>query len=176
MAKTIRVSSIGTLLEKVPTWECFFVNPEKGLFLSVYVDDIMERNKKRRPKVESTCERSRIMASQHHSLTMSIWVALNENAKPAKILLTSSETCLNPGSLQQQKKSYIVQGDPTRKSLHGPMIWKVMQRNVEGYCERANKTPSNCTKLQLHALMTINAKKKNWDLLENCQKYALKLF
>ena len=26
--------------EKVPGWECLFVNPEKGLFLSVYVDDI----------------------------------------------------------------------------------------------------------------------------------------
>ena len=26
--------------EKVPTWECLFVNREKGLFLSVYVDDI----------------------------------------------------------------------------------------------------------------------------------------
>ena len=25
--------------EKVPNWECFFVNREKGLFLSVYVDD-----------------------------------------------------------------------------------------------------------------------------------------
>ena len=29
--------------------------------------------------------------------------------------------------------------------------------------------PSNCPKLQLHALMTISSKKKNWDLVENCQ-------
>ena len=35
--------------------------------------------------------------------------------------------------------------------------------------------PSNCTKLQLPALMTINSKKKNWDLSENCQKSALKI-
>ena len=26
--------------EKVPNWECVFENREKGLFLSVYVDDI----------------------------------------------------------------------------------------------------------------------------------------
>ena len=26
--------------EKVPNWECLFVHREKGLFLSVYVDDI----------------------------------------------------------------------------------------------------------------------------------------
>ena len=27
-------------LEKIPNWECLFVHSEKGLFLSVYVDDI----------------------------------------------------------------------------------------------------------------------------------------
>ena len=33
--------------EKIPNWECFFVHHEKGLFSSVYVDDInwLERNK-----------------------------------------------------------------------------------------------------------------------------------
>ena len=34
--------------EKIPNWECLFVHREKGLFLSVYVDDIknwLERNK-----------------------------------------------------------------------------------------------------------------------------------
>ena len=37
------------------------------------------------------------------------------------------------------------------------------------------KQPSNCTKLQLHAWMTINANKMYWDLSENCQKYALEV-
>ena len=32
--------------EKVPHWECSFVNREKGLFLSVYVDDIDLAGKK----------------------------------------------------------------------------------------------------------------------------------
>ena len=27
-------------LEKIPSWECLFVHREKGLFLSVYVDDM----------------------------------------------------------------------------------------------------------------------------------------
>ena len=26
--------------EKIPNWECLFVHREKGLFLSVYVDDV----------------------------------------------------------------------------------------------------------------------------------------
>ena len=32
--------------EKVPNWECLFVNREKGLFLSVYVDDMKLVRKK----------------------------------------------------------------------------------------------------------------------------------
>ena len=32
--------------EKVPNWECFFVHREKGLFLSVYVDDVKLAGKK----------------------------------------------------------------------------------------------------------------------------------
>ena len=32
--------------EKFPNWECLFVHREKGLFLSVYVDDIKLAGKK----------------------------------------------------------------------------------------------------------------------------------
>ena len=32
--------------EKVSNWECYFVDCEKGLFLSVYVDDINLAGKK----------------------------------------------------------------------------------------------------------------------------------
>ena len=41
---------------------------------------------------------------------------------------------------------------------------------------RAKKCVDKSTKCQLHALMTIISKKKNWNPWENCQKYALKLF
>ena len=40
MGKAIRESSIGQHgWEKVSNWECLFVHREKGLFVSVYVDD-----------------------------------------------------------------------------------------------------------------------------------------
>ena len=42
----IRESSLKYGLEKVPNWECLFVNREKVLFLSVYVDDIKLARKK----------------------------------------------------------------------------------------------------------------------------------
>ena len=79
----------------------------------------------------------------------------------------------NPESLQAQKQSYFVQGNLTQTSLHGPMIWKVMQRNAwSDIASLRTKHTSNCTKLQLHALMTIISKKKNWIPWENCQKYV----
>ena len=40
-----------------------------------------------------------IWEHQHHSLTTSIWVAIEKNAKRAKIFLEISEPCLNPKSL-----------------------------------------------------------------------------
>ena len=33
-------------LEKIPNWECLFVHRQKGLFLSVYVDDLQLAGKK----------------------------------------------------------------------------------------------------------------------------------
>ena len=47
--------------EKVSNWECLFVHREKGLFLSVYVDDIKLAGKKQNidPNVESGQKRSR---------------------------------------------------------------------------------------------------------------------
>ena len=46
MEKAIRESCIGTRRRNVPKWECLFVKREKGLFLSVYVDDIKMTRKK----------------------------------------------------------------------------------------------------------------------------------
>ena len=57
------------------------------------------------------------------------------------------------------------------------MTWKVMQRNA--WTDVANlriKQLSNETKSQLHALTTINLKKKKFDQLENCPQFARKLF
>ena len=46
MGKAIWENPIETWREKIPNWECLFVHREKGLFLSVYVDDIKLAGKK----------------------------------------------------------------------------------------------------------------------------------
>ena len=47
MGEAIRESSFGKRMGNVSNWECFFVHREKGLFLSVYVDDIKLAGNKR---------------------------------------------------------------------------------------------------------------------------------
>ena len=68
--------------ERVSNWECLFVHREKGLFFSVYVDDInwLDRNKTlirygRYPTKKSIWE------NQHHSLIMYTWGVLKDNVK-----------------------------------------------------------------------------------------------
>ena len=95
--------------------------------------------------------------------------------KQAKILLTITQPCLNHEFPREELKNYHV-----RKIfvfLRGPMTWKVMPRNVwSDIAGWRTKQLKSFSKLQINALMTINPKNKNnWDLLENCQKYALKL-
>ena len=53
-----------------------------------------------------------------------------QECETRKDIVENTEICLNPEFLWEQKKSYFVLGNPTRTSLHGPMTWKVMQRNV----------------------------------------------
>ena len=60
--------------------------------------------------------------------------------------------------------------------LHGLMTWLVMQRRVwNDIVSWRTKRLNNSTQYQLHAVMTIISKKKNWNPWENCQKYALRL-
>ena len=92
-------------------------------------------------------------------------------------IVDNYKICSNPGSVQEQKKKYVAQGNRTQTSLHGPVICKVMQRNVwSDIVNWRTEQPSNCTKSQLHALTTTNSRKKKWDLSENCQRFAQILF
>ena len=121
----------------------------KKLFLSVYVDGSKVAGKKQNvDPMWKVLMKQVDLGEPTSSLTTSIWFALNENVKQARILWTViTEIFLNPGSPQEQKKNYFVQGDLMQTSVHGPMIWKVVQRHVERYCELANKAPKELYKV-----------------------------
>ena len=68
--------------EKIPNWECLFVHREKGLFLSVYVDDKnwLEKNKTLIRCGNCSTKKS-IWENQHFSLIMYSWDVLKDNVK-----------------------------------------------------------------------------------------------
>ena len=102
---------------------------------------------------------------------MLIWIAPNENAKRAKILWT-----LSAGSLQELKEIYLVQGTLTQTSLHGPYDMEGHSKKcVERYCELANKTMKQLYKVATPCIDEHQFREEDLDLLEYCQKYALKL-
>ena len=112
---------------------------------------------------------------------MFIWVALKENVRSARILWIVTEICSNQGFLpvlQKNCQKQKPQGNlMPKRYLHGPTIWKVMQRNA--WKDIANlriKQRINNTKSQRHAWMIINVKKNKMDQLENSPQFAHKLF
>ena len=68
--------------EKVSIWECLFVNRQKGLFLSVYVDDIKLAGKKQNnDPMWKLLNKEVDLENQHLSWIMKTWAALKENVK-----------------------------------------------------------------------------------------------
>ena len=68
--------------EKVSNWECLFVHRPKGLFLSVYVDDIkLDGKNKILIRCGNYSTKKSIWENQHLSLIMYTWDALKDNVK-----------------------------------------------------------------------------------------------
>ena len=158
--------------EKIPNWECLFVHREKGLFLSVYVDDIK-------------------LAGKKHNIDP-MWKVLNKEndlGEPTSFLdhvylgctqrqcevSQVTEPCLNREFLRGEQKNF--HSPKILVFLHGRMIWWVMQRSVwNDIVSWRTRLHSNSTKYLLHVSMTTTSKRKKQNLLENCQLPALKLF
>ena len=108
------------------------VNREKGLFLSVHVDDAKLTGKKQNIDSIWKVLMKDVDLGEPTSILAHFFggVVLNENVKQAKILWTITEICLNPKSLLELQKSYPTLRNLAQTFLHGFMIWKVMQRNA----------------------------------------------
>ena len=80
--------------------------------------------------------------------------------------------------MQEQKKSYFVQGNLSQTSPDGPLIWKVMQRNMCEAILRAGEW-NNSTVTQSRNTMPWwppTQGRRNGICWRGCQQYALELF
>ena len=95
--------------------------------------------------------------------------------KPNETILDECRKYSNHEFLLEQLKNCLGGRNHTQKLFCGLSTWKVMRRNAwKDIANLRRKRLNNFSKLQPHALMTINSKRKNWNLLEDCRKYALK--
>ena len=147
--------------EKVSCWECLFVHREKRLFLSVYVDDIKLDGKKQNINPMWKILNKEVDLGEPTSFLDHVYLGCTQRqCEISKYVVDSYKPCLNPELLQEQLKNYHA-----RKIcvfLRGLMTSRVMPRNVwNDIVSWRTKQPSNCSKLQLHCLMTTISKKKN---------------
>ena len=164
--------------EKVPNWECLFVNREKGLFLSVHVDYTQLAGKKQNIDPMWKILVKEVDLGEPTSFLDHVYMGCTQRE-----CQLSKDTVDNYRHMFQSKissgavENYQFPRNQMQIFPHGPMTWKVMQRSA--WTDIANWQTKQCnneTKSQHHALTTTNSKKKKWNLLENCVKCARNWF
>ena len=162
--------------EKIPNWECLFVHREKGLFLSVYVDDIKLAGKKQNLDPIWKALNKEVDMGEPTSFLDHVYLGCTQrqceiSKDIADNYRTMFESRISAGRIEKLHTLKIF------VFLHGLMTWLVMQRCVwNDIVSWQTRRLSNSTKYLLLASMTTTSKKKKQNLLENCQIHALKLF
>ena len=102
----------------VPHWECPFVH-WKGLFLSVYVDDIKIgwREADYGSHVEEVDENMLILMNPHHFLIPCIWGCTHRECKPNEVIIEERQRCSNREFLLEQLKNYQGGKNFTQKTV-----------------------------------------------------------
>ena len=106
-----------------------FVHRQKGLFLSVYVDDIKLAGKKQNIDPMWKVLNKEVDLGEPTSFLDHVYLGCTQRqCEKIKILWTITEPCLNHEFQRREQKSF--HSLRIFVSLHGLMIWRVMQRNV----------------------------------------------
>ena len=160
--------------KKIPNCECLFVHREKGLFLSVYVDDIKLAGKKQNLDPMWKLLNKEVDLGEPTSFLDHVYLGCTQRqCQISKDIVdnyrTMFESRIPAGELKNHhaRKIFVF--------LHGLMTWLVMQRsvwseNVSWQTRRLN----NSTKYLLHASMTTTYLKFVGELSQVCSQIVLK--
>ena len=126
--------------EKVPTWECLFVHREKGLFLSVYVDDIKLDGKKQNiDPMWNVLSKEADLGEPTSFLDHAYLGCTQRQREISKDIVdnyrTMFESRISAGATEKLPRS-----ENFRISLWSDDMEVHAKKCVERYCELANKT------------------------------------
>ena len=164
------------MLGEIPNWKCLFVHREKGLFLSVSLDDIKLAGKKHNIDPMWKVLNKEVDLGEPTCILDHVYLGcIQRQSEISKDIVdnyrTMFESRISSGGLEKLPFPQNLRISSWSYDMAGHA-----KKCVERYCELANKTiQSNSTKYLLHASMTTTSMKKQ-NLLENCQMHALKLF
>ena len=145
---------------------------KKGLFWSVYVDDIKLAGKKENINpMWKVCNEEVDLGEPTSFLDHVNLGCTQRHCETRKHIVDNCRTMF-----ESRIWAGATEKLPLWIFLHGPTTRKVMPRSVENFFVNwRTKLLNNCTKYQLHALMTTNSEKKNWNPWEHCQTFVHKL-
>ena len=145
--------------EKIPNWECLFVHREKGLFLSVYVDDIKLTGKKQNIDPMWKVLNKEVDLGEPTSFLDHVYLGCTQRqCQISKDIVdnyrTMFESRISAGGAE-------ILPFPQNLRISSFMSWLVMQRNVwKDIVSWQTSRFNNSTKYLLHASMTTTSKKK----------------
>ena len=146
--------------EKVSNWECLFVHRQKGLFFSVYVDDIKLAGKKQNVDPMWKLLNKEVDLGEPTSFLEHVYLSCTQRkCEISKDIVDSYRTMFESRISAEEQKSFHTLRIVV--FLHGLMIWKVMQRNVwNDIVSWQTRRLNNSTMYLLLASMTTTLKKK----------------
>ena len=116
--------------EKVSNWECLFVHREEGLFLSVYVDDIKLAGKKQNIDPMWKVLNKEVDLGKPTSFLDHVYLGCTQRqCEISKDIVDNYRTMFESRiSARGELKNFHT--PRIFVFLRGPMMWKVMPRNV----------------------------------------------
>ena len=147
--------------EKVSNWECLFVHREKGLLLSVCVDDIKLAGKKQNINPMWKVLNKEVDLGEPTSFLDHVYLGCTQRqCEISKDIVDNNRTMFESRISARATKNYHAL--KICVSLRGLVIWKVVPRNVwNDIVSWQTKRLNSSTKYLLHASTTITSKKKN---------------
>ena len=117
--------------EKIPNWECLFVHREKGLFLSVYVDDIKLAGKKQNLDPMWKFPNKEFDLGEPTSFLGHVYLeCIQRQCQTSKDIVDNYKTMFESRISAVVNRKTTIPSKSSYLFLHGLMIWRVMQRNV----------------------------------------------
>ena len=172
---------LNTFWKKSQIWECLSVNRAKRTILTcVWTRSNWLGKGRTSIRLGKFWWKTSSWENQHHSLSMFLWVAPKDNVKTVRRLwIITKYVRIKDFCRTEKKPETRVSGKPDANTISS---WSYDMEGhakncVERCCELAKKKKqrNNFSKSRHTAKMTINLKKKQSDLLENCEKFAHKL-